>query len=453
MMKKLSIKIMAPHTITIYDVVFKRAKEWCFVLLIACVSFVANASTGDERQSVQSADDSLSLQDQKRNFLRRLSESTLVGENNDKGLSVSALLEYAKAAFVLNDFDKAEELSREVINTLELQQQSSLHMRDALLLNYKSLLWKESPVNLLANKKAKIIRNKRLAPLAYKRLMQYSYNNFEKIAHYQVLENIALFMFELPIFARHSDMAKWPISQKSFRANYTKAITSLSIEGRYATPNKILQKLETLPDYAFAEPMKAYYYLGRNALVKHRFAIAEAHFTKVTHYLSLNNVDSVYQYMAKDYLYHLHLRRNDHIAKNTQWLRFKGIKPTVVFQPELVVSDDISKADVAGKVVDLILSVSREGHVEHVELFEDTTASNQQVYMLVKDMMLRSRLSPTFDDKGELIATQVKLRLQVSPDIASVEFKKKEKLGVVLSEFYPGAARNQKIFIQRIYRQ
>ena len=437
----------------IYNVVFKRAKELCFVLFVACVSLVAPANAGDINDSTQHADDSLSLQDQKRNFLRRLSESTLVEGNSDEGLSVSALLEFAKAAFVLNNFDKAEELSREVINTLGLRQQASLQMRDALLINYKALLWIESPVNLLANKKAKIIRNKRLAPLAYKRLMQYSYNNFEKMTHYQVLENIALFMFELPIFARHSDMAKWPISQKSFRANYTKAITSLSIEGRYATPNQILQKLETLPDYAFAEPMKAYYYLGRNALVKHRFAIAEAHFTKVTHYLSLNNVDSVYQYMAKDYLYHLHLRRNDHIAKNTQWLRFKGIKPTVVFQPELVVSDDISKADVAGKVVDLILSVSREGHVEHVELFEDTTASNQQVYMLVKDMMLRSRLSPTFDEKGELMATKVKLRLQVSPDIASIEVKKTEKLGRVLAEFYPGAARNQEIFIQRIYRQ
>jgi hypothetical protein len=214
----------------------------------------------------------------------------------------------------------------------------------------------------------------------------------------------------------------------------------------------MLQKLDALPDYTFAEPMKVYYYLGRNALIKHRFTTAEEYFTKTISYLTPSNSNSLYQYMAKDYLYHLNLRLGDKVAENIYWLQFEGIKPTMVFQPELVVSDDINRAEVAGLIVRLILSVSREGYIEHVELLDKTTASHHQVYMLVKDMMLRSRLSPTLDKKGELAATKIKLMLQVSPDIESINASKKEKLDRVLAEIYPGSARNQRFFVQRTYR-
>lgn len=393
----------------------------------------------------------VSLQSKKRKYLRYLSESIdkNSGESSILALTVPELLDYAQTAYMLKDFEKVIALTRQVADTLMNRgEKSSVEMKNTLLLSYKA--------KFLLKFKSKSMHD--IRPDAeinigfFNSLLKYSTLHFESNTHNQLIESIALFIYELPLSSGKDALNLSNMHRRDIRVKYTKLAVIHTLNGKYKTSNSSLQKLDFTTEYNFVEPVKAYYYLGRNALIKHRFNHAEAYFQKVLSYSERSQASKIFTIMATDYLFQMSIIQKEMVKANMYWLTLKSEKPMLVYQPGILVPDTVSVEEIQGEKIQLTLSVDEAGYVKGITEEVGSTESHKKTFQLVKNVLLESRFSPVHNAEGLLIGSEIKIILQIAPDLKKSLSGIQEQLERTMHGFYPDAYRNRKVFTQYVYR-
>ncbi|WP_159084071.1 hypothetical protein [Saccharobesus litoralis] len=360
---------------------------------------------------------------------------------------ISSKLSQAESAFSNKNLDEAIAQSNEVINTLEAQEKfGSELLKDALLIDYKARFLKK-----LGSRSIHAIRRGSQTSFShFNPLIKHANENLTPHQRQQVKESIALFIYELPMSSRRNPAVSDDFRSKDTRSRYIKSATYHTLIGTYKVPNKTLQTIVSNPQYPLDEPVKAYFYLGREEMIKHRFNRAENFLKQVINAEDRGDGYESYKMLAIDYLYHLALRKKDLFSANLYWLQLADAQPTIVYQPDLVVAEYIDINQLNTQQIELELTIDKMGYVKNAVLQQPVTSNARATFNFVESTLLNSRFSPLRGNDGSFTASTISLSVEINPAFDRVISRKQTNLHRALSEFYPGGYRNSELFTQLI---
>jgi hypothetical protein len=341
--------------------------------------------------------------------------------------------EFAVYAYENRDYANAEKFSANALNSLTLvnMKLQSTEFFDLKMLNLKSRYldaWHKKK----AGKRVKSTLNLSF----FNELIKDSIIRDDNIAHFQLEEDLIIFILDLPSIKLGRDFDIWydsnvdkEIVRLNYHKNQLKNIRSRKLAIEYEHLKRIADQVK-LGNYNFNTPGKSYFYLGQYYFLLGKFKIGKEFMEQSLKY-SKGNQDLIPIFKMAN-LYMLNLTEGRQQDSSNYWMHTAMESGSeIIYKPFMYYDFGLIKEDIS---VGLQLKINKKGYVTDIGFIDKKL--DVYVSSFIEEIMKQSRFSP-YIVNGELKAHSNTVEFMLNKAYNKPKNKTQAKRIQLLSQYYP----------------